>query len=58
MFKLFFKLREADRFQPDFFVDEGYDFAKYRFDTKVFSLPGRALSHAILWVQYYPSWLQ
>ena len=42
MFKLFFKLREADRFQPDFFVDEGYDFAKYVFDAKVLSLPGHS----------------
>ena len=41
MFKLF-KLRDADRFQPDVSVDEGYDFSKYGFDAKVLELPGHS----------------
>ena len=42
MFKLFFKLRKSDRFQPDLYVDEGYDFAAHGFDAKVLDLPGHS----------------
>jgi len=42
MFKLFFKLSKPDRFQPDFYVDEGYDFTVYGFDSKVLTLPGHS----------------
>ena len=42
MFKLFFKLHNSDRFQPDFSVDEGDDFSRYGFDAKVLALPGHS----------------
>ena len=42
MFKLFFKLRKSDRFQPDLYVDEGYDFAAHGFDAKVLDFPGHS----------------
>ena len=31
-----------ERFKPDIFVDEGYDFSEYNFDAKVLSLPGHS----------------
>jgi len=42
MFKMFFKLRDLDRFQPDFYVDEGFDFSEYGFGAKVLELPGHS----------------
>ena len=42
LFKVFFKLPNSDRFQPDFSVDEGDDFSRYGFDAKVLTLPGHS----------------
>ncbi|MCP8323752.1 MAG: MBL fold metallo-hydrolase [Candidatus Methylarchaceae archaeon HK02M2] len=42
MFKLFFRLSESDRFKPDFYIDEGYNFSKYGFDAKVLAIPGHS----------------
>jgi glyoxylase-like metal-dependent hydrolase (beta-lactamase superfamily II) len=39
---LFFKLRKSDRFKPDLYIDEGYDFSGYGFDAKVLELPGHS----------------
>ena len=42
MFKSFFRLAKPDRFQPDFYLNEGYDFSSYGFDAKVLNLPGHS----------------
>lgn len=42
MFKLFFRLSESNRFKPDFYIDEGYNFSEYGFDAKVFAIPGHS----------------
>jgi glyoxylase-like metal-dependent hydrolase (beta-lactamase superfamily II) len=41
-FKLFFKLSKTDRFKPDLYIDEGYDFSGYGFDAKVLDIPGHS----------------
>ncbi|MCW4037490.1 MAG: MBL fold metallo-hydrolase [Candidatus Bathyarchaeota archaeon] len=41
-FRLFFKLRKADRFKPDLCIDEGYDFSGYGFDARVLDIPGHS----------------
>ena len=42
MFKLFFRLSEPDRFKPDFYIDEGYNFLDHGFDAKVLAIPGHS----------------
>lgn len=42
MIKFLFRLSKSDRFKPDFYVDEGYDFSKYGFDAKVLEIPGHS----------------
>jgi hydroxyacylglutathione hydrolase len=42
IFKLFFKLSKSDRFKPDLYIDEGYDFSGYGFDAKVLHIPGHS----------------
>lgn len=42
VFKLFFRLSKSDRFKPDLYVDEGYDFSGYGFDAKVLDIPGHS----------------
>jgi len=42
IFKLFFKLSKSDRFKPDLYIDEGYDFSGYGFDAKVLDIPGHS----------------
>ena len=42
MFKLFFRLSESDRFKPDLYIDEGYDFSGYGFDARVIAIPGHS----------------
>lgn len=32
---IFFRFSKSDRFEPDFYIDEGYDFSDYEFDTQV-----------------------
>ncbi len=39
---LMFRLHKADRFKPDFFVKEGDNFSKYRFDAEVVEVPGHS----------------
>ncbi len=39
---LFFRLNKSDRFKPDLFIDEGYDFSKYGFNAKVLAIPGHS----------------
>lgn len=38
----FFKQSPPDRFKPDFYVEEGDDFAAYGFDARVLYLPGHS----------------
>jgi len=33
---------KTERFKPDIFVDEGYDFSAYNFDANVLSIPGHS----------------
>ena len=42
VFKLFFRLSKSDRFKPDLFIAEGYDFSEYGFDAKVLEIPGHS----------------
>jgi hydroxyacylglutathione hydrolase len=42
VFRLFFRLSESDRFKPDVYIEEGYDFSGYGFDAKVLHLPGHS----------------
>jgi glyoxylase-like metal-dependent hydrolase (beta-lactamase superfamily II) len=42
MFKSFFRLGKLNRFKPDFYVDEGYNFSAYGFDAMVLNLPGHS----------------
>ena len=42
VFKLFFRLSKSDRFKPDLYVDEGYDFSGYGFDAEVLDIPGHS----------------
>jgi glyoxylase-like metal-dependent hydrolase (beta-lactamase superfamily II) len=42
IFKLFFRLSKSDRFKPDLYVDEGYDFSGCGFDAKVLDIPGHS----------------
>ncbi len=38
-----FGLGPADRFKPDFYVDDGDDLSKYGFDARVLYLPGHSI---------------
>ena len=42
IFKLFFRLSKSDRFKPDLYIDEGYDFSGYGFNAKVLNIPGHS----------------
>jgi hydroxyacylglutathione hydrolase len=42
VFKLLFRLSKSDRFRPDLYIDEGYDFSEYGFDAKVLEIPGHS----------------
>jgi len=42
IFGLFFRLRKSDRFNPDLYIEDGYDFSGYGFDAKVIHLPGHS----------------
>ena len=42
IFRLFFRLGESDRFEPDLYVDDGFDFSEYGFDAKVVHIPGHS----------------
>jgi hydroxyacylglutathione hydrolase len=42
VFKLLFRLGKSNRFVPDLFIDEGYDFSEYGFDAKVLEIPGHS----------------
>ena len=42
IFGLFFGLSKSDRFKPDFYIEDGYDFTGYGFDAKVLHLPGHS----------------
>jgi glyoxylase-like metal-dependent hydrolase (beta-lactamase superfamily II) len=42
IFKLFFRLSKSDRFKPDLYIDERYDFSEYGFDAKVLEIPGHS----------------
>jgi hydroxyacylglutathione hydrolase len=35
-------LHKADRFQPDFYIDDGWSLAEYGFEAKVIHLPGHS----------------
>jgi glyoxylase-like metal-dependent hydrolase (beta-lactamase superfamily II) len=40
VFKLLFRLGKSNRFEPDLFIDEGYDFSEYGFNARVLKIPG------------------
>jgi len=42
IFGLFFGLSKSDRFKPDLYIEDGYDFSGYGFDAKVLHLPGHS----------------
>lgn len=42
MFKLLFRLGKPNRFKPDLYIDEGYDFSEYGFEAKVLDIPGHS----------------
>ena len=42
IFKLFFRLSKSDRFKPDLYIDERYDFSEYGFDAKILQIPGHS----------------
>jgi glyoxylase-like metal-dependent hydrolase (beta-lactamase superfamily II) len=42
VFKPFFGLSKSDRFEPDLYVEDGYDFSQYGFDTKAIHIPGHS----------------
>ena len=39
---VFFGLRKSERFKPDIFVKDGYDFSEYGFGAKVCHIPGHS----------------
>ena len=39
---ILFGFSKSDRFEPDFYIDEGYDFSDYEFDAQVFYIPGHS----------------
>ena len=41
-FKLFFRLSKSDRFKPDLYIDERYNFSEYVLDAKVLEIPGHS----------------
>ncbi len=42
IFKPFFGLSKADRFEPDLYAEDGYDFSQYGFDAKAIHIPGHS----------------
>jgi hydroxyacylglutathione hydrolase len=42
VFKLLFRLGKSDRFKPDLYINEEYDFSRYGFDCKVLEIPGHS----------------
>jgi hydroxyacylglutathione hydrolase len=40
--RLFFRLSKSDRFKPDLYVDNGYDFSEYGFEAEVLHIPGHS----------------
>jgi glyoxylase-like metal-dependent hydrolase (beta-lactamase superfamily II) len=42
IFKLFIRLSKSDRFKPDLYIDEGYDFSGCGFDARVLDIPGHS----------------
>jgi glyoxylase-like metal-dependent hydrolase (beta-lactamase superfamily II) len=39
---IFFGFSKSDRFEPDSYIDGGYDFSDYEFDAQVFYIPGHS----------------
>ena len=39
---ILFRFSRSNRFTPDFYVEEGYDFSEYGFDAQVLSIPGHS----------------
>jgi hydroxyacylglutathione hydrolase len=37
-----FRFSKADRFEPDLYVEDGYDFSGYGFDAQVLQIPGHS----------------
>jgi glyoxylase-like metal-dependent hydrolase (beta-lactamase superfamily II) len=42
LFGLLIKLRESDRFTPDFYIEDGDDLSEYGFEAEVLSIPGHS----------------
>lgn len=42
VFGRFFGLSRSDRFEPDFYIEDGYDFYQYGFDARVLHIPGHS----------------
>jgi hydroxyacylglutathione hydrolase len=39
---LLFRFSKSDRFEPDFYLEEGHDLSDYGFDARVLSIPGHS----------------
>lgn len=39
---ILFRFAKSDRFEPDLYVEDGYDFSEYGFDAKVLHIPGHS----------------
>lgn len=39
---ILFRFGKSDRFEPDFYVEDGYDFASFGFDARVVEIPGHS----------------
>ena len=37
-----FGFGKSERFKPDFYIEEGYEFSEYGFDAKVLYIPGHS----------------
>ena len=42
MVPIIFGFHKSNRFNPDLYIDDGYDFSKHGFDAKVISIPGHS----------------
>ncbi len=40
--RILFGFSKKERFKPDLYIDEGYDFSEYGFDAKVLHIPGHS----------------
>ncbi len=39
---IFYRFRKANRFRPDIYIEEGYDFSEHGFEAQALSIPGHS----------------